>query len=215
MQLFQLLRKDVLLVRKLAIVTMILLIILTIFITRTAPILAGRPMFLYITVIAELMLFQAISQTEAKSPRAVALLCAAPYSRKTIVQAKYALFLVVFAYCYLVYSLVNLVLDPKNLLDISSVLFVLLINVIIQAIYLPIEFRYGLVKAKFIFMGAILAFSMGPSLLAPFFSDIKIDFSGISMLPNAIKISAMALATIGILGASMLTSYQIFDHKDL
>ena len=173
MQLLQLMRKDGLLVKKIAIATMILLIILPIFIIWTVPILAGRPVFLYITVIAELMLFQAVSQTEAKSPKAVALLCAAPYSRKTVVQAKYALFLLIFAYCYLVYSLVNLILDPKNMLDISSVLFVLLINAIIQAIYLPIEFRYGLVKAKFIFMGVILAFSLGPSLLAPLFGSIK------------------------------------------
>ena len=194
---------------------MILLIILPIFIIWTVPILAGRPVFLYITVIAELMLFQAVSQTEAKSPKAVALLCAAPYSRKTVVQAKYALFLLIFAYCYLVYSLVNLILDPKNMLDISSVLFVLLINAIIQAIYLPIEFRYGLVKAKFIFMGVILAFSLGPSLLAQLFGSIKIDLSKISMLPNAMKISAMALATIGIMGVSMFASYKIFDQKDL
>ncbi|NLI53280.1 MAG: ABC-2 transporter permease [Clostridiales bacterium] len=215
MLLFQLVKKDLLLIKRYVVVTMLLLVAIPLFIMRTAPSLPGMLSFLYMVALGELMLLQALSQTEAKSPRAVALLCAAPYSRNTVVQAKYLFFFLTFAYCYVAYTLMTLDANTGALLDVMSVFIVLLCSITIFAIYLPVEFRYGLVKAKFIFMIAVFAFSLGPILISSLFSNISIDFSALEALPYGIKIAALALASVVILWVSMTASLRIFNGKDL
>lgn len=215
MLLFQLVKKDLLLIKRYIVVTLLLLIVIPVFIIRTAPSLPSVLVFLYMVVLGELMLLQALSQTEAKSPKTVALLCAAPYSRNTVVQAKYVFFLLIFAYCYIAYTLVALVMNAGALLDGFSVFVVLFCNITICAIYLPVEFKYGLVKTKFIFIIAVFTFSLGPALFSNVFANILFDFSAVKMLPDSIRIPALAVMSAIILWVSLSVSQRIFRRKDL
>ena len=215
-----LVKKDILIAKKFVFVAMLVVIAVPLLIMLTAPSIPGFLPFLYMVVIGELLLLQAISQEEAKYPKAVALLCAAPYTRSAFVKAKYIFFILIFAYCCVVNTLLMLVINKQpNSLDLTAMLAVLLVSVIIYGIYMPIEFKYGLVKAKFVFMIAIFAFSLGPTIFATifanFFANITIDFSALAAISSGVKNIVLALASIAVFGISMMVSTKIFSKKEL
>ena len=211
-----LVKKDILIAKKFVFVAMLVVIAVPLLIMLTAPSIPGFLPFLYMVVIGELLLLQAISQEEAKYPKAVALLCAAPYTRSAFVKAKYIFFILIFAYCCVVNTLLILVINQQpNSLDLTAMLAVLLVSVIIYGIYMPIEFKYGLVKAKFVSMIAIFAFSLGPTIFASFFANITIDFSALAAISSGVKNIVLALASIAVFGISMMISTKIFSKKEL
>ena len=56
--------------------------------------------FLYMVILVEVMFVQAVATEEEKSPRATALLCAAPYPRKSYVIAKYICYLIFYLFFF-------------------------------------------------------------------------------------------------------------------
>lgn len=211
-----LVKKDILIAKKFVFVAMLVVIAVPLFIMLTVPELTGFLPFLYMVVMGELLLLQAISQEEAKCPKATALLCAAPYTRSDFVKAKYIFFLLIFAYCCIVYVLMMLVINRQpNSLDLTAMSAVLLVSVIIYGIYMPIEFKYGLVKAKFVFMIAIFALSLGPTIFVKLFANITIDFSALAAISSGVKNIVSVLASIAVFGISMMVSTRIFSKKEL
>lgn len=103
-----LVKKDFLLVKKsiaaflgISILVPLLVIILMRNTTQVQGI--GMFVFLYMVILIELSFMQAVATEEEKSPKATALLCAAPYPRKSYVVAKYICYLIFYGgfYCYL------------------------------------------------------------------------------------------------------------------
>ena len=143
-------------------------------------------------------------------------LCAAPYTRSAVVKAKYVFSLLIFAYCCIVYAIMMLVINQQpNNFDLTTILTVLLFSVIIYGVYMPIEFKYGLTKAKFVFMIGIFALSFGPVLFANLFANITIDFSALAAISSGVKNIVLALASIAVFGISMMVSTKIFSKKEL
>lgn len=212
---WNLVKKDILIAKKLVFVTMLVVIAIPIFISWTAPLAPDFIPFLYMVVMAELLLLNAISQEEGKCPKAAALLCATPYTRHAFVIAKYLFLLVIFAYCYIVHTLVMLVMANSISLNPTTILTVFLLSVFIYGIYMPVEFKYGVTKAKFIFMIIILLFSLGPSMFVSFFTNINIDFSTLMGMSPLIKNFVLVSASVAVFGTSMMTSMKIFSKKDL
>lgn len=166
--LLHLIKKDILLVKNLVLVAMLINIAIPLFFIFTIPFSTGLLPFLYMVILTEIILLQSISAMEAKSPKASSLLCTTPYSRKTLVKAKYIFFILLFAFCYVVHTLLSLIVDPPNILNLTSVLTVLLFGTIAYGIYMPIEFKYGNVKARFVFMTLIFIVSLGPMIFTNF-----------------------------------------------
>jgi len=104
--------------------------------------------------------------------------------------------------------------QPNNF-DLTTILTVLLFSVIIYGVYMPIEFKYGLTKAKFVFMIGIFALSFGPVLFANLFANITIDFSALAAISSGVKNIVLALASIAVFGISMMVSTKIFSKKEL
>lgn len=213
--LLHLIKKDILIAKKYVFITMLIIIAIPLSVMLVVPSVSSLAPFLYMVVLGEAMLLQTISQEEAKNPKTTALLCAAPYQRKNFVQAKYALFFLIFAFCWLIHTFVTFFINKSNILDLTTILTVMLVGAIICGFYIPIEFKYGVVKAKFVFMIVIFMFSLGPSLLGNFFGSIKLDFSVLETISPAIKNSLLILANLMVLGISMLLSTRIFLKKDL
>lgn len=213
--LWNLVKKDILIAKKYVIVTMLVVIAIPLFIMFSAPSLSGFFPFLYMVAMAELLLLQAISQEEAKYPKATALLCTAPYTRSAFIKAKYVFSLLIFAYCYIVHTLVMLVIDKSNILDLTTILMVLLFSVLLYGIYMPIEVRYGAVKAKFVFMIMIFVLSFGPVVFANLFANITIDISALAAISSTIKNIVLVLASMLVFGISMRVSTKIFSKKEL
>ena len=215
--LVHLIKKDILLAKKLAFVTMLMVIAIPLFIGRIAPALPGFFSFFYMLIMTEIVLLQNISVLEAKSPKVPAFLCATPYTRKTLVRAKYVFFILLFAYCYVVHTLESLITNPSNILDLTSILMVLLFGVSIYGIYMPIEFKYGVIKARFVFMVVILGLSLGPTMFANLLAEI--DYARLSESMAAISVtvtcSVLALLSVLFFSISMTISMRIFANKEL
>ncbi len=83
--LFQLVKKDFLLVRKYVLIMFIFCIFVPPFLILRLPEYAGIMGFVLITVYSVFMLLQYVSLKETQFPKVSALLCALPYSRKDLV----------------------------------------------------------------------------------------------------------------------------------
>lgn len=210
-----LVRKDILLAKKPILLMLILSAIIPLFVVSSVPAMGGTVAFIYTVIFTELIILQSVAAEESKHPKAAALLCAAPYSRKSFVCAKYVFFLLLFTYCYVIFSLVGMINPGVGVVSLSVVLVVFLCGVIIYGVYLPLHFKYGFEKTKFFFMVTIFVISFGTPIFAPYFANNNIDFSVLHSIPAAALNLIMFLASVIILCVSMTLSVKIYSKKDL
>ena len=199
-----LVRKDFLLVKKMAAAFLAVSILVPIILMVNAAQMAGIEIIscLYMVILTEILFMQSVAMEEEKSPKAVALLCAAPYSRKSYIIARYL--------CYLI-------LDGASLAIYSIIaLTVFLISAILYGIYTPIMLKYGATKGQLVISAAILLVSMGPTFLVRLFHpDLHhiIEFlQGSSNLMTAIVVG---ISGVVIFTLSMILSIRIFSRKEL
>lgn len=211
--LISLVKKDILLVKKYMLVMMIITIAIPIFIMWRAPEFLGTLTFLVSTIFAEFMLYQYVSMTELKYPKADALLCATPYPRRSIVIARYIFLLLIFAYCLLAYSIASLILPEIKSLSFSNVLTVMLISTILFGVYAPIQYKLGYEKTKYFFSIVIVA----TPFLLPTLSKLRISpyLSWLSSMPPLVWIFIMIAMIILVLSVSMIISIKIYEKKEL
>lgn len=212
---FDLIRKDFLIAKKFVFISMCVIIAIPLFVALIAPSVSGIIPFLYMIIIGVLILLQTISNEEEKYPKAAALICATPYTRKTYVTAKYAGFFLVFIYCYIVKTIIDLIIRPDSLLDLNSVLLALLIGVIVYCIYMPFELKYGVVGTKYIFEVIVIVVSAGPIIFTRLFSNIEIDTSFLQTIPAGVISVALAVVSILVFAISLCISINIYSKKDL
>ena len=106
-----LVKKDFLLVKKSIVgflgISILVPLLAIILMRNTAQIQGiGMFIFLYMVILMELSFMQAVATEEEKSQKATALLCAAPYPRKSYVIAKYICYLISYGVCVAVYSII-------------------------------------------------------------------------------------------------------------
>ena len=156
-----LVKKDFLLVKKsitaflgISILVPLLVIILLRNTTQIQGI--GMFVFLYMVILMELSFMQAVATEEEKSPKAIALLCAAPCPRKSYVIAKYICYLIFYGACIAIYSIIAAIYPRLDFLNILEALTVFLVGAILYGIYTPVAIKYGITKARLVFTVAIL-----------------------------------------------------------
>ncbi|NNJ32858.1 ABC-2 transporter permease [Lacrimispora defluvii] len=106
-----------------------------------------------------------------------------------------------------------LLTSPDKLLGLTSVLSILLIGAVMYGVYMPIEVKYGFVKARFLIMTIIILFSLGPTLFGDFMAGI--DFKALAAIPIYLKNIILAASSAVIFGASLTISIKIFQRKEL
>ena len=209
-----LVKKDFLLVKKsitaflgISILVPLLVIILLRNTTQIQGI--GIFVFLYMVILMELSFMQAVATEEEKSPKAIALLCAAPCPRKSYVIAKYICYLIFYGACAAVY--------PRlDFLNILEALTVFLVGAILYGIYTPVAIKYGITKARLVFTVAILLISLGPTLVVQVFHpDMKLILSFMQNTSNMTAPIILGIAGIGVFLLSMIMSIRIFVKKEL
>ncbi|WP_101697007.1 ABC-2 transporter permease [Clostridium minihomine] len=213
----QLVKKDFLIAKKMIFIILAIVCIIPPFFLWTAPELAqwGIIPFLYMVILGELIIFQMLFQLEGKNPKAEALLCAAPYPRSAFAAEKYVLFLLIFAYCYFVHTIEMVLFNPAGLLDLLDVLAVLFLAVIIFCIYLPLEFKYGIIKIRFFYMTIVIVLSIGPSVFAKIFANSTVNLAAFASIPSFALGLVLAVASILIFGISLAISIGIYEKKEL
>jgi ABC-2 type transport system permease protein len=213
MMLLNLVKKDFLLTKKYAVVMLLVAVGIPLFILWRAPVFTGFVSFLFTIYFTEFLLCQSISLIEAKYPKADALLCAAPYSRGSIVKAKYAFFLLIFVLCYLVYSMVALIVPSVGTLNFSTILLGLLFCTIPYGIYMPFQLKLGYEKTKYAFMIILFALAFGTPVT--YMANVKINLRVWTAIPAIVQCVVLAAAVIVILGISLMISVRIYTKKEL
>jgi ABC-2 type transport system permease protein len=211
--LFHLVKKDFLLVKKYLLLMMALPIAIPIFIMIQLSQVLGLTAFLISVIFTVFMLYQYVLMAEMKYPKAEALLCATPYSRSTLVKARYAFIILPFAYCCVAYNVLALIFAKIEYLAPFNYLITLLISVILFGVYTPIQYKLGFEKTKYFF---ILLIMVTPFLLTLLIrANIKPDFTGLSAMPLFVQYLIPIVAIIAILFISMNISIKIYSKKEL
>lgn len=211
--LLHLVKKDFLLVKKYLPLLMILPFAIPIFVMIQVSQLLGLSAFVLSVIFAMFMLYQYVLMAEMKYPKAEALLCSTPYSRSTIVKARYTFLLLIFAYCCVAYNVLALLFTKIEYLTPSSYLFSLLISVILLGLYTPLQYKLGFEKTKYFFTILIM---ISPFLIAISSKvNINFTFTGLSALPIFIQYLILIVAIITILFISINVSIKIYSKKEL
>lgn len=216
--LFSLVKKDLVLSKKYLIFIVLFTIIAPIFIYSKAGELnfKGLEFFsFFITVLlSEYMLFNTVSMMEYKYGGAI-LLCTTPYTRSSLVKSKYLFILAIFILVYVVYTITTFISPIKiNNINIFELGLSLLIILILFGIMIPIQYKFGYEKTRYLSFGFIFIFPfIMPSILTTdMFKNIDLKF--IYMLPEIIKNLSMYIIALLIGFISMKFSLTIYSKKD-
>lgn len=220
LHLTHLIKKDLLIAKRVVIISMLLTIAIPIFALYLEPSIPGVLPFIYAVIFGEIMLLQTIAHKEQTYPKAVALLCASPYERKAFVLAKYILFILLFLYSSAAYTFVAFCMSKSFPIELTALvnptifLTVLLIGSVFFGAYMPLDFKYGFATARFASNIAIVLLSLGPILFSQFFGNLSIGLTNLALTPFTVNCT-FALASFLIIVISFRISMHVFTNKDL
>lgn len=211
--LFQLVKKDFVLVKKYVLIMITVSIIFPLLLIGRLPEYAGIMCFVLITIISVFMLLQYVFLKETQCPKASALLCALPYPRKDIALSKYIFCLIIYLVCCMIFGIESLVFPQLGTWGFTMPVVLFLVISFLLSIYLPVQYKLGYEKTKFLFVIIIMTFSFG----LPQFIKVEdnLDFSFLDMLNPAILLGGAILFSIIILVVSAMISIRIYKKADL
>ena len=210
--LIHLIKKDILIAKKYAMLVMVIGIVIPLFIFWRAQTYSGSLGFILAVVFSEFMFCQNLSMKENQYSNAAALLCATPYTRKEMVVSKYILFVLIFLYCSIVYTIEIFLIPGMGKLGVKYMLTVFLVASVVYSVYMPIQYQMGYEKTKLFFMAILLAASFGlPVLIA------KGDLNVLSLAEQSsyVVVSIILATSIIIMIISVMASVKIYRKKDL
>jgi ABC-2 type transport system permease protein len=211
--LLHLVKKDFLLIKKYLPLMIVVPFVIPIFIMIQSSQLLGLSAFILSVIYVLFMLYQYVLIAEMKYPKAEALLCSTPYSRSTLVKARYAFLLLIFAYCGVAYNVLALFFPKIKFLTPSIYISALLISVILFGVYTPIQYKLGFEKTKYLFMIVFMLSPFSLALLAK--ANIRLDFTELSEIPVFVQYLIPIVAIIAILFISINVSIKIYSKKEL
>ncbi|MGP7815779.1 ABC-2 transporter permease [Niallia sp. 01092] len=212
--LFNLVKKDFILVKKYLIFMLVFSIVAPIFIYSKFDVSNGSSISFFITVFyVEFILFSSVSMIETKY-KGAALLCTTPYTRSGVVKAKYLFILVIFLGCYLLYQLAVLFGASRGLttLSIFSTGISLLIITVLFGILIPVQIKLGYIKTKNISMFIVF---ITPFVLPHLMKNIPIHQLTNFKLSSSIEEWIPFILACLVFLVSMQISQNLYNGKDL
>jgi hypothetical protein len=217
--LFNLVKKDLILAKKYLIPTIIFAIVGPIFIYSKLGLSNGSFLSFLITLLfTEYILFNMIAISEDKY-KGAALLCTTPYTRKSVIKAKYLLILIIFLGCFLLYNLATIIGASVGLerLSIFNAGTSLLIISLFFGVFIPVQIKFGYEKTRYI--SFILVF-LTPFLLPVILQCIQsnnstLDIHLFDLIPQGLKVWLPLVIAFVIFLLSMQGAIRIYSKKDL
>lgn len=217
--LFNLVKKDFILAKKYLMPTIIFAIVGPIFIYSKLGLSNGSFLSFLITLLfTEYILFNMIAITEDKY-KGAALLGTTPYTRKSVIKAKYLLILIIFLGCFLLYNLAIIIGGSVGLerLSISSAGASLLITSIFFGVLIPVQIKFGYEKTRYI--SFILIF-LTPFLLPVILqwiqsNNVTLDIHLLDIIPQGLQVWLPFVLAFVIYLISMQGAIRIYSKKDL
>lgn len=218
---FQLIRKDLLLIRK--------YVLFMIFFSAIAPSLLlwnmhaeagffdfyGIMVFFLVLFVIVLFLSNSVSLIEETYKKGCAYLCTTPYGRNQMVLSKYIFSYLIFAGYCLIYGLTHFVL-PKYTISLSfeKIAISFFAISVFRCILIPLEYKFGYEKAKYIITMLIIGMPFITSMLFGSIDITKSDFFQI-MDMNIVWRGGLIVIVLIMNAVSMSLSCCIFKKKDL
>lgn len=212
MMLFHLMKKDVLIIKKYVLIMLAAAILIPLFIRWRAPEYPGILGFMLSVIFCVFILLQYVSLKEYQFSKAAALLCTTPFSRNMMVLSRYLFCIAVYAVCCIIYTIEAFLIPALGTVNITVFFLMLLVVSAFIGIYLPIQYKLGYEKTRFIFTAVIVA---SPFILPQL---IKIEhvnvsfrslFSPLFICGGGISVSCL------ILVVSVLLSMKFYNETDL
>lgn|GEM_PF-1438753 len=214
--LFSLVKKDFILGKNYLLILLVFAVVGPIYMTTAINFSSGGFLnFFPIALLIEFMLIGTVSMAEDKY-RGSTLLCTTPYTRNSLVKARYIFILIIFFCNYIIYTIMTFVVPIGiDKLDVFTLGISLLFLIVFFGISMPIEYRFGYEKMKYISLCIImLFFFVVPNIVKWLISNnirfkISIPFSPIiqNLFPYVLAL------VIGLI--SMSLSIGIYSKKNL
>lgn len=160
------------------------------------------------------MVIQSIAIAETKYPKVEATLCAAPYSRKQIVCGRYLFMGVLFVATVAIYGVLSVLLPSMPMISVMDALITLLIGAVVIGIMLPVQYKLGYEKMKYVYMIIIVTMPVSIPFIGKFLSEHPIDLSGILKLSDYTKGGIAFIVSVLLIIASMLVSMKVYSKKE-
>lgn len=160
------------------------------------------------------MVIQSIAIAETKYPKVEATLCAAPYSRKQIVCGRYLFMGVLFVATVAIYGVLSVLLPSMPMISVMDALITLLIGAVVIGIMLPVQYKLGYEKMKYVYMIIIVTMPVSIPFIGKFLSEHPIDLSGILKLSDYTKGGIAFIVSVLLIIASMLVSMKVYGKKE-
>ncbi|KKY02830.1 hypothetical protein VN21_01085 [Paraclostridium benzoelyticum] len=171
--------------------------------------------FIITILFLEFILYGSVSRLEEKN-KGFILLTTIPYSRSEIVKSKYLFIASIFIITYALYILAALITPIEmNFLSIKSVLISFLVISVCFGIYIPIQYKYGTEKTKYISSCFVLISPLSLPAVVKWIKSENIDLNIINRVPDMVKYIGIILVALLVLGISIRVSINIYSKKDL
>lgn len=171
--------------------------------------------FLITVLYVEYILFGTVSTIEDKY-KGASLLCTTPYTRSALVKAKYLFILIVFICSYVIYTITTY-LAPIGMerLTLSVVGLSFFITTIYFAIVMPLQYKFGYEKTRYISFGIIFLTPFIIPNIGKWIQSKNINFDIVESLPQVVQNLAPIVIALIIGLVSMYMSIRIYSKKDL
>lgn len=210
-----LVKKDFLLIKRYLPLTAILAFGIPLFVLWQVPILMGFTAFMMTVIFTVYIPLQSVSLAETKYPKTTALLCAAPYTRDAVVNARYIFLLILFAFCYLAYTILSSLVPQIKMLGAFDLILTSLIFSIIFGIYIPMLYKLGFEKIKYVMIIVLFATSFLLPSAVKLLANSGMSFSVVTDLPLPISYAALIAIIFVVVAISLSASIKIFQTKAL
>lgn len=212
--LIPLIKKDLTIVKGYTLGVVAIAVGLPLLLAWRQPQMGGMVSLLMAVLISSVAFNLAISEKENQYPKATALLSSTPYTKGKVIVSKYTLYFIIYIVCFIAY-LVEMQFAPELKLDnfTRTAALVFLIQALGMGIFLPIQYKFGYEKTKFI---SLVLLVLSPVIIE---ATKRISFSSkiVSLMQSNSVIAVAILFGCGILIwlVSFAISNKIFAKKDL
>ena len=143
MMIFNLIKKDILIVKKYVLIMFAAAVLIPPFMLWRAPEYTGILGFMLSVIFCVLMLLQYVSLKEYQFPKAATLLCATPFSRKMMVLSKYIFCIAVYIACCVIYAIETLLIPALGTVNVTMFFLMLFVTSLFIGVYLPLQYKIG------------------------------------------------------------------------
>jgi len=185
------------------------------FLIWQAPSIMGFPAFLITVVFTVYIPLQSVSLAETKYPKTTALLCSTPYTRGAIVNARYVFFLILFIFCWFAYVILSFIVPKMDIISILDVIITFLIFSIVLGIYIPLQYKFGFEKMKYVLMILLFATTFLMPSIVKMLTHANINLDIFTSLSSPVRYAALITVIFIVILMSLSASIRTFQKKEL